>query len=221
MGLSEGHGSRQPLKTKQQKVKILNLFSLVLWGQTASHVVLNWRDRVSVGDGDRGTTLPELVDLNVDGRVCVRGWRGWHTRAGPLSADSENMFAWDKSTKTHPSTGSKYALRHCWHGVNNLTLTEVGEAHGKMETVTEREMDWTVIDIQFELLQIFPFSTQLSTLWSARCRTSESDFSVLHTGMVWSKPFANNPHPCGRNVNKCDISPHDLVPPSEHRFRTK
>lgn len=91
--------------------------------------------------------------------ACVCGWRGWHTRAAPLSADSENMFAWDKSTKTHPSRGSKYALRHCWHGVNNLTLTEVGEARGRMETVTEREMDWTVIDIQFELLQIFPFST--------------------------------------------------------------
>lgn len=45
-----------------------------------------------------------------------------------------------------------------------MTLTEVGEARGRMETVTEREMDWTVIDIQFELLQIFPFSTKLSTL---------------------------------------------------------
>lgn len=151
--------------------------------------------------------------------ACVRGWRGWHTHAAPLSADSENMFAWDKSTKTHPSTGSKYALRHCWHGVNNLTLTEVGEARGKMETVTEREMDWTVIDIQFELLQIFPFSTKWSTLWSARCRTTESDFSVLCTEMVWSEQ--NNLCPCGRNVKKCNISAHDLVPTSEHCFRTK
>lgn len=72
---------------------------------------------MSVGDGERGTTLPELGDLITDGRVhvCVCVWvEGLtHTRAAPLSADSENMFAWDKSTKTHPSTGSKYALRHC------------------------------------------------------------------------------------------------------------
>lgn len=117
---------------------------------------------MSVGDGDRGTIPPERWGLDHGPTcvcACVCGWRGWHTRAAPLSADSENMFAWDKSTKTHPSPGSKYALRHCWHGVNNLTLTEVGEARGRMETLTEREMDWTVIDIQFELLQIFPFST--------------------------------------------------------------
>lgn len=35
-----------------------------------------------------------------------------------------------------------------------------------METETEREMDWIVIDIQFELLQMFPFSRKLSTLSS-------------------------------------------------------
>lgn len=146
-----------------QGEKILDLFSFVLWqwGQSSTHLGLNWRHRVSECDGEGPETWSWM-------NMCVCAWvEGLtHTRAEPLSADSENMFAWDKSTKTHPSTGSKYALRHCWHGVNNLTLTEVGEARGRMETETEREMDWIVIDIQFELLQIFPFSRKLSTLSS-------------------------------------------------------
>lgn len=40
------------------------------------------------------------------------------------------------------------------------------EACGGMETETGREMDWTVIDIQFELLQIAPFSRKMKTLSS-------------------------------------------------------
>lgn len=36
-----------------------------------------------------------------------------------------------------------------------------------------------MIDIQFELLQIFPFSVKLSVLRSARCRTSGIFFKML------------------------------------------
>lgn len=36
-----------------------------------------------------------------------------------------------------------------------------------------------MIDIQFELLQIFPFSVKLSVLRSARCRTSEIFLKML------------------------------------------
>lgn len=189
-----------------RKKKILNLCSFVLWqwGQSSTHVGLNWRHWVSVGDGE-GQDTARVRGLD-HGWTCVCacacGWRGWHTRAAPLSADSENMFTWDKSTKTHPSTGSKYALRHCWHGVNNLTLTEVGEARGRMETETEREMDWTVIDIQFELLQIFPFSRKLSTLWSVRAAGQARVIfqSVVHTkGLIET---ANKLSPCSTSENK-------------------
>lgn len=85
MDLCKGHRSRLPFSEK----KILNLLSFVLWqwGQSSTHLVLNWRHCVSVGDGERGTTLPELGDLITDGRVyvhvCVGG--GVDTHALHLS----------------------------------------------------------------------------------------------------------------------------------------
>lgn len=45
-----------------------------------------------------------------------------------------------------------------------MTLTEVGEAFGRTKTETEREMDWTVMDVQLELLQILSFSRKTRTL---------------------------------------------------------
>lgn len=138
-----------------------------------------------------------------EGRVYVCVWvEGLtHTRATPLSADAENMFVWDKSTKTHPSTGSKYALCHCWHGVNNLTLTEVGEACGRMEAGTEREMDWAVIDIQFELLQIFPFSGKMRTSLSAHAVGQVR--AIFQSTQFWSKVYLRvvSVH-CCRSENK-------------------
>lgn len=130
------------------------------------HPSVSKQERLGVKQVTGGTHESAWMrDVTLDWHACV-GWEGvTHTLTAPLSADSENMFAWDKSTKTHPSPGSKCALRHSWHGVNNLTLTAVGEARGRMETETEREMDWPVIDIQFELLQIFSFSWKIRT-WS-------------------------------------------------------
>lgn len=69
----------------------MNLLSFVLWrwGQSSTHLVPNWRHCVSVGDGERGTTLPELGDLITDGRVyvrvCVGGGVDTHTRCTSLS----------------------------------------------------------------------------------------------------------------------------------------
>lgn len=143
------HSTRVKFSICRKKEKKKRPPCLWQWGQCSTHLGLNWSLWVSAGD--EGANHSSRVQGRDRGWTCVCGLRGWHTRAAPLSADSENMFAWDKSTKTHPSTGSKYALRHCWHGVNNLTLTEVGEACGRMEYETEREMEWMVIDIQFEL----------------------------------------------------------------------
>lgn len=73
----------------QEKRKILNVFSFVLWqwGQNSTHLALNWRHWVSVGDGEGGTILPEHGDWIADGRVCacVCGWRGWHAHVLHLS----------------------------------------------------------------------------------------------------------------------------------------
>lgn len=174
------------------------------WGQCSSHLGLNWRCWVSVGDREgHHTAWVRRLDSGKDVCMYVCVWvEGLtHTRATPLSADAENMFVWDKSTKTHPSTGSKYALRHCWHGVNNLTLTEVGEACGRMEAGTEREMDWAVIDIQFELLQIFPFSGKMRTSLSAHAVGQVR--AIFQSTQFWSKVYLRvvSVH-CCRSENK-------------------
>lgn len=131
------------------------------------HLGLNQTHWVSLGDREGHPTARVQGLVVMDGRVYVQVWveELTHTRCTSLS------WLWEYvcvgQVHQDPSiNGAKYALRHCWHGVNNLTLTEMGEACSRMETETEREMDWTVIDIQFELLQIFPFSRKLSTLWS-------------------------------------------------------
>lgn len=67
----EGHGSSLPFAS----------VTLWQWGQSSTHLALNWRHWVSVGDGKGGTILPECGDWITDGRVCahVCVWAGVDT----------------------------------------------------------------------------------------------------------------------------------------------
>ncbi len=220
----EGHGSNLPSTICRKKKNLESVFLRPVAVGSELHPSGSKLETLGVS---RWPGTWSRMDVCMCMCVWVEGLT--HTRVAPLSADSENMFAWDKSTKTHPSTGSKYALRHCWHGVNNLTLTEVGEARGRMESETEREMDRTVIDIQFELLQIFPFSRKLSTLWSvhaagqvrvifpACCTQKQFDQNCLQTNCVHFQWVLN----VAEMKTSRDVSPHDLVFTSEYCFRTK
>lgn len=95
-------------KEKSQLGSALNLHPVGSRGWSSTHRLQHWVPLGVTGCHWVPLRFGRRTDAQ-DGRVChcvcVCGWRVNTHVLRSLSADCENMFAWDKSTKTHPSRG--------------------------------------------------------------------------------------------------------------------
>lgn len=119
--------------------------------------------------------------------VCVCGWRVWHTRALHLSQLTLRICLCGTSPPRpihQPGPNTPCATVDMglttWHW--QRWVRPVAEWR-----LGRKEMDWPVIDIQFELLQIFPFSGKMRTSLSAHAVGQVR--AIFQSTQLWSKVY--------------------------------